>query len=161
MRGEGACVWRRECEALKGRGEEKARRLDGGAIRGRVEERRKACLCECVRACVCVCVRVCVRCEERACVYCEDSARRGDGGARRGEGRAFVSACVRVCVTTMQGEGACVHYARRGRLCMAKRVRGVERAGRGEGEAIRWRGDKMAGRGEKKTCLCECVRVCV
>ena len=55
MRGEGVCVWRRESEAWIGRGEEKARRSDGGAIRGRCEKMKKACLCECVHACVCVC----------------------------------------------------------------------------------------------------------
>ena len=50
MREEGVCVWRRECEAWKGRGEARARRLDGGAIRGLGEERRGACLSECVLA---------------------------------------------------------------------------------------------------------------
>ena len=52
MRGEGVCVMRRECEAWKGRGEEMARRKEGGAIREREKKRRRACLCECVRACV-------------------------------------------------------------------------------------------------------------
>ena len=60
MRREGVCVWRRECEAWKGRGEERARRLEGGAIRGRGVERRRACLCECVIACVHACMRACV-----------------------------------------------------------------------------------------------------
>jgi hypothetical protein len=42
-----------------------------------------------------------------------------------------------------------VFDARRGRVCMAKRVRGVERAERGEGEAIRGRGE-IRRRGEER-----------
>ena len=91
MREEGVCVWRRESEALKGRGEKRARRLEGGAIRVRSEERRRACLSECVRACVCMCVCVSAMRGEGVCVWrreCE--ARKGlfEAIRKRGAERA-------------------------------------------------------------------------
>jgi len=77
----------------------------------------------------------------------EERAGREEGGAKsvRREERAYEY--VFVCDT------------RRGRVCMARKERGVEREGRGEGKTrrgrceIRRRGDKRAGRGEKKGVL--------
>ena len=63
-----------------------------------------------------------------------------------------MSACVRACVRVCVCVRVCECDARLGRVCMAKRVRGVERTGKVR--ARRLEGGAIRGRGEERRRAC-------